>query len=469
MRNYYLAIDIGASSGRHVVGWMENQKLCLEEVYRFENKLIERDAHLCWDMKRLFHEVVEGIARCKRYNCIPQSIGVDTWGVDFVLLDETQEMVGEAVAYRDNRTKDIDKKVYEVISEPDLYYRNGIQKLPFNTIYQLFAVKLQNPDMLERAKHFLMIPEYINFLLTGEMKNEYTNATTTQLVHADTQDWDWELLEKLGLPKHLFSTIHVPKTVVGCLTEEIQKLVGFNTEVVLPATHDTGSAILAVPANDDDYIYLSSGTWSLMGIERKIADCTEESRVRNFTNEGGYHYRYRYLKNIMGLWLIQSIRQEFKHSYSFDELCTLAKLGSYFPSLVDVNDASFLAPKSMIQALQDYCERTNQEKPETECEILACAYHSLAKSYADTVHEIEDITDKKYSRIHIVGGGSKDGYLNKLTADYTGKEVYAGPVEATALGNILVQMLKTKDLAELKEAREIIKRSFDIKKVGSEG
>ncbi|CUH94861.1 Rhamnulokinase [Propionispora sp. 2/2-37] len=469
MKNYYLAVDIGASSGRHVLGWIENQKVCIEEIYRFENKLIEQNGHLCWDVKRLFQEVVEGIACCKRYNRIPKSIGIDTWGVDFVLLDDNHEVLGNAVAYRDSRTHGIDKKVYEIISEPELYYRNGIQKLPFNTIYQLYAVKLQNPKILKQAKNFLMIPEYINFLLTGEIKNEYTNATTTQLVHADTQEWDWELLEKLDLPKQMFGMIHLPKTVVGCLTEEVQKLVGFNTEVVLPATHDTGSAILAVPANDDDYIYLSSGTWSLMGIERRIPDCTEESRVRNFTNEGGYHYRYRYLKNIMGLWLIQSIRQEFKHPYSFDELCTLAKLGSYFSSVVDVNDASFLAPKSMIRALQDYCERTNQEKPETECELLACAYHSLAKSYADTVREIEDITGKSYSRIHIVGGGSKDDYLNKLTADYTGKEIYAGPVEATALGNILVQMLKTKDLNELREAREIIKRSFEIKKVGSEG
>lgn len=469
MKNYYLAVDIGASSGRHILGWMENQKVCIEEIYRFENKLVERNGHLCWDLKRLFHEVVEGIKCCKKYNRIPKSVGIDTWGVDFVLFDENREVLGETVAYRDSRTHAVDKKVYEIISEPELYYRNGIQKLPFNTIYQLYAVKLQTPQLLKQAKSFLMIPEYLNYLLTGEIKNEYTNATTTQLVHADTQEWDFDLLEKLGLPTHIFGALHLPKTTVGCLTREIQELVGFNTEVVLPATHDTGSAILSVPANDDDYIYLSSGTWSLMGIERRIPDCTEESRVRNFTNEGGYHYRYRYLKNIMGLWLIQSIRKEFKHSYTFQELCTLAKLGSYFTAVVDVNDASFLAPKSMIRALQEYCARTNQEKPETECEILACAYQSLAKSYADTVHEIEAVTGKTYTRIHIVGGGSKDDYLNKLTAEYTGKDVYAGPIEATALGNILVQMLKTKELNNLSEARETIKRSFDIKKVGSEG
>jgi len=280
---------------------MENQKIRVEEIYRFENKLVEENGHLCWDLKRLFHEVIAGIKCCKKYNRIPKSIGIDTWGVDFVLLDGKHEVLGETVAYRDRRTNGVDEKVYEIISEPELYYRNGIQKLMFNTIYQLYAIKLQNPELLEQAKSFLMIPDYLNFLLTGEMKNEYTNATTKQLVHADTKEWDFALIEKLGLPKHIFGEIYLPKTTVGYLTKDIQALVGFNTEVILPATHDTGSAILAVPANDDDYIYLSSGTWSLMGIERKIPDCTEMSRVRNFTNEGGYHYRYRYLKNIMGL------------------------------------------------------------------------------------------------------------------------------------------------------------------------
>ncbi|EGO65540.1 rhamnulokinase [Acetonema longum] len=468
MKNYYLAIDIGASSGRHILGWIENEKIWIEEIYRFENRLIEKNGHLCWDLEQLFQEILQGIMRCKKYNRIPKSIGIDTWGVDFVLLDERQEILGETVAYRDSRIHGVDKKVYEIISEPELYYRNGIQKLPFNTIYQLYAIKLQTPDVLRRAKTFLMIPEYLNFLLTGVMKNEYTNATTTQLVHADRKEWDLELIEKLGLPAHIFGEIHLPKTSVGHFTKEIQELAGFDTEVVLPATHDTGSAILSVPTNDEDYIYLSSGTWSLMGVERKIPDCTEESRVRNFTNEGGYHYRYRYLKNIMGLWMMQSIRKEFKHPYTFQELFTLAKIGDYFTSTVDVNDSSFLAPKSMIQALQEYCERTNQEKPETESEILACVYKSLAQSYADTVREIEAITGKQYEKIHIIGGGSQDIYLNRLTAKYTGKQVYTGPVEATALGNILVQMLKTKDLNDLMEARDTIQRSFDIKQAAGE-
>ncbi|WP_215828303.1 rhamnulokinase [Pelorhabdus rhamnosifermentans] len=462
---YYLAIDIGASSGRHILGWIENGKIRIEEIYRFENRLEEKDGHLCWDLDRLFQEVVQGLQYCKQLNRIPLSIGIDTWGVDFVLLDQAGKVLGNAIAYRDGRTQGMDTEVYKVIKEEELYRRNGIQKQLFNSVYQLVALQKQQSDFLNKAQNFMMIPEYLNFLLTGEKKNEYTNATTTQLVNAQTQDWDNELIEQLGLPRRIFGKLHMPKSSVGYLLPEIQKAVGFDAEVVLPATHDTGSAVLAVPANDDHSIYLSSGTWSLMGVERLIPDCTEKSRQHNFTNEGGYHYRYRYLKNIMGLWIMQSIRKEFKHAYSFAELFTLAGIGSYFPSIVDVNDSSFLAPKSMIRAVQDNCEKTGQEKPETECELLYCVYNSLAKCYADTVAEIEEVTGKVYQRIHVVGGGCQDSFLNKLTAEYTGKDVYAGPIEATALGNLMAQMLKNDEFSDLIEARETIAKSFNVKKV----
>jgi rhamnulokinase len=464
-KNYYLAIDIGASSGRHILGWIENGKIRIEEIYRFENCLKEKDGHLCWDLDRLFQEVVQGLQYCKQLNRIPLSIGIDTWGVDFVLLDQAGKVLGNAIAYRDGRTQGMDAEVYKVIKEEELYRRNGIQKQLFNSVYQLVALQKQQSDFLNKAQNFMMIPEYLNFLLTGEKKNEYTNATTTQLVNAQTQDWDNELIEQLGLPRRIFGKLHMPKSSVGYLLPEIQKAVGFDAEVVLPATHDTGSAVLAVPANDDHSIYLSSGTWSLMGVERLIPDCTEKSRQHNFTNEGGYHHRYRYLKNIMGLWIMQSIRKEFKHAYNFAELFTLAGIGSYFPSIVDVNDSSFLAPKSMIRAVQDYCEKTGQEKPETECELLYCVYNSLAKCYADTVAEIEEVTGKVYLRIHVVGGGCQDSFLNKLTAEYTGKDVYAGPIEATALGNLMAQMLKRDEFSDLVEARETIAKSFNVRKV----
>lgn len=464
-RKYYLAIDIGASSGRHILGWMENGKLRIEEIYRFENKLVKRNGHLCWDLAHLFDEVVNGLKECKRLERVPASLGIDTWGVDFVLLDGAGKVLGDTVAYRDGRTKGMDAEVYKVIGEAELYSRNGIQKQLFNSIYQLMAIKQTEPQLLAQAEHFLMIPEYLNYLLTGVAKNEYTNATTAQLVNAKTQDWDFELMEKLGFPKKIFGELNMPKTVVGSLSKEMEERVGFQTEVVLPATHDTGSAVMAVPTNSEDAIYLSSGTWSLMGIERLIPDCTEKSRAHNFTNEGGYHHRYRYLKNIMGMWMMQSLRREFKHKYTFEELYQLAYIGRYFTSVVNVNDEAFLAPDSMIQAIQDYCEGHGQEKPETECELLYCIYCSLARCYAQTVAEIEEVTGKTYSRIHVVGGGCQDRFLNALIATETGKEVYAGPVEATALGNLMAQMLKDKVFEDLNEARQVVAKSFDVKLV----
>ena len=463
-KKYYLAIDIGASSGRHILGWLENGKIVLEEIYRFPNGLVEKNGHLCWELDRLFTEIINGLKKCKELNRIPQSIGIDTWGVDFVLLDKDKKLLGDTVAYRDSRTEGMDKEVYKIISEKDLYARNGIQKLIFNTIYQLYALKKTKPELLDKAKHFMMVPEYLNFLLTGNIKNEYTNSTTTQMVNANTQDWDYELIDMLGIPKDIFGKIYMPKTSVGMLKDEIVKEVGFITEVILPPTHDTASAVLAVPTNEYNSIYLSSGTWSLMGIERMIPDCTEISRKHNFTNEGGYHYRYRYLKNIMGMWMMQCVRKEFRHKYTFNELFTLADIAKYFPSIIDVNDESFLAPKSMIQAVKDYCKKTNQEIPETEGEILYCIYNSLAKYYAETVKEIEEVTYREYKSIHIIGGGCQDIFLNRLTAKYTGKDIYAGPIEATAVGNIVAQMRKSQEFPDLIEARKCIAKSFDVKK-----
>jgi rhamnulokinase len=463
--DYYLAIDIGASSGRHILGWVENGKIRMEEIYRFKNGMHKENGHLCWDIDHLAAEVFEGLKKCRELDRIPVSVGIDTWAVDFVLLDAHGNRLGSSVAYRDQRTKGMDEIVYEKIPEKELYARNGIQKQIFNTIYQLTAIQQQEPELLERAESFLMIPEYLNYLLTGVRKNEYTNATTTQLVNARTQDWDDELIRRLGLPRKIFGRLSMPKDVVGPLSEAAAKRVGFQTTVVLPATHDTGSAVLAVPAEGEDSIYLSSGTWSLMGIERLIPDCTEKSRLHNFTNEGGYHYRYRYLKNIMGMWMMQSLRREFKHAYTFEELYALAHIGRYFGSTVDVNDESFLAPESMIRAVQEYCEKTGQEKPETECELLYCIYHSLADCYARTVAEIEEVTGRVYDTIHVVGGGCQDRFLNHLLAEETGKDVYAGPVEATAIGNLLAQMLRTNLFKDLAEGRRAIARSFDVKRV----
>ena len=353
--------------------------------------------------------------------------------------------------------------LYEIIPEEKLYERTGIQKQIFNTIYQLMAVKSNNPEILEHAETMLMIPEYFNYLLTGEKASEYTNATTTQLVSPETKDWDYELIEMLGYPKQIFQKIKKPGTVLGNLTKEIQKEVGFDCEVVLPATHDTGSAVMAVPTNEDNTIYISSGTWSLMGTELKKADCSPESRLHNFTNEGGYEYRFRYLKNIMGLWMIQSVRKELAPKQGFGEICEAAARAD-IASLVDCNDDRFLAPQSMTEEVQKACAETGQRIPEGIAETACVIYNSLAQCYAQTIREIEEMSEITYESIHVVGGGANAAYLNELTAKATGKTVYAGPTEATAIGNLTAQIIAAGELENLQAARKCIFESFEIKK-----
>jgi rhamnulokinase len=359
----------------------------------------------------------------------------------------------------------MDNEASKKIPAAELYKRTGIQKQIFNTIYQLLFLRLNHPEELERAEHFLMVPEYFNFLLTGVKMNEYTNATTTQLVDVKTRTWDAELLDRFDIPKKLFGKLHMPKTLVGSLKDEIKNVVGFDCEVVLPATHDTGSAVLSVPANDNDFIYLSSGTWSLIGTECTEPNCGKDSFMHNFTNEGGVDYRFRHLKNIMGLWIVQSVKREFGGSYSFDELCNMARDNALFKTIIDVNDTAFLAPQSMISAIGDYCERHGLQKPVTLGELMACVYNSLAASYAKAIEEIEEISGRSYTRLHIVGGGTKDRYLNELTARYSGKAVFTGSTEATAIGNLLAQMLRYKEFKSIEEARESVANSFNIKKV----
>ncbi len=460
--NYYLAIDIGASSGRHMLAHLEDGKMILEEIYRFPNGMEEVDGSLCWDVEKLFFHIKEGMKTCKKLGKIPVSMGIDTWAVDYVLLDKEDKILGKTYGYRDSRTEGADLRVYEKISRYDLYSRTGIQKQIFNTIYQLMAGKMREPENLEAAETMLMIPDYFNFLLTGVKKTEYTNATTTQLVSPVTNDWDMDLIETLGFPKKIFTEISEPGTKVGALSAAIAEEVGFQTEVVLPATHDTGSAVVAVPAFEENVMYISSGTWSLMGTELMEADCSQRSMSANLTNEGGYNYRFRYLKNIMGLWMIQSVKKEFETDYSFAEICEEASKQT-IPSIVDCNDDSFLAPKSMIQAVKDYCEKTGQQVPQTDFEIASVIYNSLGECYATTIQEIEKLTGKQYDKIHVVGGGSNAEYLNEVTAARTGREVVAGPGEATAIGNIAVQMITGGELKDLNDARACIADSFPLK------
>lgn len=463
MCHYYLAIDIGASSGRHILGHIKDGKMVLEEIYRFDNGMENGEGSTCWNLEVLFENIKAGMKKCREINKIPVSMGIDTWAVDYVLLDEENKILGKTYGYRDKRTKGMDQEVYKIISERELYEKTGIQKQIFNTIYQLMADKKKNPNRLEKAKTFLMLPDYFQFLLTGNMRSEYTNATSTQLVSAATNEWDFSLIEQLNYPKEIFLPLSQPGTLVGHLTQVVQDEVGFDCKVILVATHDTGSAVMAVPTTSDECLYISSGTWSLMGIENQRAICHEESREKNFTNEGGYNYRYRYLKNIMGLWMIQSVRHELEDEYSFTQLCELAEQSSGFPSRVDVNNEIFLAPKNMQEAIKSYCKNSGQKVPESIGEIASIIYQSLAESYAETAREIEAITGKVYDTIHIVGGGAHAAYLNKLTAKQSGKKVLAGPSEATAIGNLMAQMIEEGILRDLKEARRCVYESFEIK------
>lgn len=460
---YYLAVDIGASSGRHILSHLENGKIILEEIYRFSNGMVEVDGEKVWDSQKLFEDILTGMKKCYELGKIPVSMGIDTWAVDFALLDKEDNLIGKTVGYRDDRTKGMDQEVYKVISQDELYERTGIQKQIFNTIYQLMAVKMKKPQELAKAKTMLLIPDYFNFLLTGRKVTEYTNASTTQLLHPETKEWDFELIDMLGFPRNIFTEIKLPGTIVGELTEEIQKKVGFCCKVVLPATHDTGSAVVAVPSNEEDVLYISSGTWSLMGTELKEAICTKESMEKNLTNEGGYDYRFRYLKNIMGMWMINSAKKEIADDMSYADICAMASKTT-IASIVPANDDRFLAPKNMTEEVKDACRESGQQVPEGIAEVAAVIYHSLAKCYADTMNEIEEITGKKYDCIHIVGGGSNAVYLNELTAKACGKTVYTGPTEATAVGNVAAQMIAAGELADLKSARECIFHSFKINK-----
>ncbi len=465
MDKYYLAIDIGASSGRHILSHMENGKIVLEEVYRFPNGMEEHEGRKVWDVDGLFEEIKTGMKKCKELGKIPVSVGIDTWAVDFVLLDQNDERIGDAVAYRDERTKNMDEKVYELVAEKELYGRTGIQKQVFNTIYQLMALKTKEPEALRTASKLLMIPDYFHFLLTGRAVTEYTNATTTQLVNAQSKEWDEELIRRLGYSVSIFQQIRTPGTVLGSLKEDIAKEIGYTCEVVLPATHDTGSAVAAVPVSEDEeenVLYISSGTWSLMGTELREADCSEESRQHNLTNEGGYQYRFRYLKNIMGLWMIQSVKKEIGGGLGFGEICEAAS-GCGIASIVDCNDDRFLAPADMTEEVRAACRESGQQEPEGIAEVAAVIYNSLAKCYADAKKEIEAMTGISYESIHIIGGGANADYLNRLTAKVTGKKVLAGPVEATAIGNLAVQMIADGVLGSLQDARKCIRESFPIK------
>ncbi|MBR3778307.1 MAG: rhamnulokinase [Clostridia bacterium] len=453
---YHLAIDIGASSGRHILGRLKEGRLESEEIYRFENGIHQLDGTLTWDVDHLVQHIKKGIARCAELGKIPATVAIDTWGVDYVLLDGQEQEILPVVAYRDGRTDAGAAEVAKILPQEELYARTGIQKQNFNTIYQLWCDK--QSGKLDTAAHFLMMPDYLSYKLTGVMKNEYTNATTANLVNAESKEWDTAILERLGIPAHIFLPLALPTTVVGEFTPAVQAEVGFNATVILCPSHDTASAVAAIPL-EEDCAYISSGTWSLIGTENTYPVTGPAAMAANLTNEGGIEYRFRFLKNIMGMWLFQNIRKELGKQYTYDEMMKMA-MSSDYEGLIDPTDDAFMAPQSMLGAIRTYLG-----EPELPLgDVLACVYHSLAASYERSIREIEQISGKKIGAIHIVGGGSKDAYLNRLTAKQTGCKVYVGLTEATATGNLLSQVMYSEKIS-LAAAREIVKETFKISEV----
>lgn len=457
---YFLAIDIGASSGRHILCHTDGEKLYTEEIYRFPNGAILKTVNgrtcLQWEHERLFAEILNGLKRAKEIGKIPYSVGIDTWGVDYALLDENDNPIDGVYAYRDGRTEQTIPRVHACVPFEKLYGKTGIQFASFNTVYQLLD-DVQTGRM-EKAQSMLMLPDYFHFRLTGVKKQEYTNATTTGMVNSITHTWDDEILSALGYKKSLFQPLSQPTSEVGEFTDEIAKIVGYKAKVVLPATHDTASAVLAAPL-DGQTPYISSGTWSLLGVEQNYAHTDEQARKSGYSNEGGLDGSFRLQKNIMGLWMIQQVRKELDNRYDFATLADMARK-SPVDDEIDVNDSRFLAPENMTEEIHKTVGRTLGVG-----ETAYVIYNNLALDYAHSLADLESVTGEKYQTLNIIGGGSKNELLNELTKAKTGKRIITGPAEGTALGNLIMQMTAAGVIDGVQAGRNMIKKSFDIKEI----
>ncbi len=461
-----LAFDFGASSGRAMLGEFDGEKITLEEMHRFSNDPVRIAGSLHWDVLRLFHEIKQGILKCVNSGHTDiAAIGIDTWGVDFGLLDEQGNLLGNPYHYRDMRTEGMMEKVFEKVPKAEVFENTGIQFIWFNTLYQLFSMQENNVAILDKANTLLMMPDLFNYFLTGEKKTEMTNASTTQMYNPVKGKWATEMLEKLEMPTEILTDIVQAGTVVGKLSPAICEELGIPPiPVVSVASHDTGSAVASVPVeNEEDFVYISCGTWSLMGIESKAPIINEKSLALNFTNEGGVKGTTRFLKNIMGLWLVQESRRQWQkegEDLSFKDLEDMAKEARPFVSFIDPDDISFAPPGDMPARIRAFCEKTGQSVPQTKGEIVRCIAESLALKYRHTVECLEEILGKRLNVIHMVGGGIKDRMLCQFTANATGRKVEAGPTEATSIGNIAVQAMALGEIKNVQQARSIIKASF---------
>lgn len=461
-----LAFDFGASSGRAILGTLSNGKLELEEVYRFDNEPVEMNGGFFWDLPRLFHEVKQGLLRVKNEEYV--SIGIDTWGVDYGLIAKDGALLGNPYNYRDSRTERIPSEVEKIISDEELYQTSGIQKMSINTLFQIYQTKLEQPWLYELADKLILMPDLFGYLLTGRTYAEQSIASTTQLLHPHTKEWNWNLIDRLGLKRELFPKLVPSGTKIGLLREELCKELGITPKSVTAVCgHDTACAVAAVPAQDSDFVYISCGTWSLFGTELNQPCINEKSAALNITNETGFGGTTRFLKNIIGLWMIQETRRQFKREgkdYSYAEMEEMARKAKPFQCFIDPDDLRFTPPGNQIQRIKDFCKETNQYAPQTDGEIIRCIYESLAMKYKYTFEQIKECTGKDFQAIHMVGGGTKDGFLCEMTADATGVSVIAGPTEATAIGNICVQLIALGEIADLSAARRMIADSFEVKK-----
>ena len=468
----YLAVDIGASSGRHVLGQFDGRSLKLEEVFRFENGPVEVAGNMHWDLLRQWSQICQGLrAAGSKTNGKIVSVGVDTWGVDFGLLGRNDELLGNPYHYRDARTNGMMEKAFSIVPREEIFRHTGLQFMQFNTLYQLLAMKLGGSPILDVAETLLMMPDVFHWLLTGVKSNEMTDVSTSQSYDPVKGDWAWPLLEKFGLPSKIFGPISQPGTTLGPLRKNLAADTGLSAmQVVLPGTHDTASAVMAVPAASrpgqrPDWCYISLGTWALMGIESPKPVVTDQVLKLEFTNEGGVGGTTRLLKNIAGLWLVQECRRGWNQSggnFSWDDLNRLAAAQPPLKSFVDPNASEFLAPSDMPEAIRRYCKRTAQAVPEEKGAILRCALESLAMKFRQVLGMCEQLAGGRIETIHIVGGGTQNRQLCQFAADACGRRVVAGPVEATATGNVMMQAVAAGDVSSIAEAREVIRRSFAV-------
>jgi rhamnulokinase len=466
----YLGVDIGAESGRVMAGLWDGQRMRLEELHRFANGGVRINATLRWDVLGLWREIQTGLSfAARKFGKSIVSIGVDTWGVDFVLLSKSCELLGLPYHYRDARTRGILPKAFARVPREEIFAATGLQFMEINTLYQLLALQKSSPEILDAAETLLMMPDFLHFCLSGARASEFTIATTSQCVNPKKRAWDSELLQKFGLPTKIFPEIVPPGSPIGTIRSELAERTGLGRiNVVTPAAHDTGSAVAAVPTQFTgkcNWAYLSSGTWSLLGVEVRDALLSPRVLELNFTNEGGVDGTYRLLKNIMGLWLAQQCRRAFVekgNNYSYEQLAQIAAEAPAFRSFVDPNDDRFLNPPDMPAAIQDFCRETSQPIPETEGQLARCVYESLALTYASVLDGLEQLTRTKIEAVHIVGGGSRNELLNRFTANAANRPVLAGPVEATVMGNLLVQARSNGEIRSLADIRSAVRASSEV-------